>query len=70
MGDLTQDVRNAAGALAALMPHTAGFGKGVVEAIGAACDAVEPTLAKEEVVIAAVGEPSAKRALLRSVLGG
>ena len=69
MGDLTQDVREAAGALSALVPHAVSFGKGVVEAIGAACEAVEPTLAKEELVVAALGDVGAKRALLRNVLG-
>jgi hypothetical protein len=70
MGDLTQDVRDAAGALSALVPHAVSFGDGVVDSIKSACEAVEPTLAKEEVVIAAVGEAGAKRALLRNVLGG
>jgi len=69
MGDLTQDVRDAAGALGALVPHAVSFGPAVVDSIKAACEAVEPTLAKEEVVIAAVGDPAAKRTLLRNVLG-
>ncbi len=69
MGDLTRDVREAAGALSALVPHAVSFGEAVVDSIRAACDAVEPTLAKEEIVVAAVGEAGAKRALLRNVLG-
>jgi len=69
MGDLTQDVRDAAGALAALVPHAVSFGQPVVDSIKTACDAVEPTLAKDEVIIAVVGDASAKRVLLRNVLG-
>jgi hypothetical protein len=69
MGDLTQDVRDAAGALAALVPHAVSFGEGVADSIKTACELVEPTLAKEELVIAVVGEAGAKRALLRNVLG-
>ena len=69
MGDLTQDVRDAAGALSALVPHAVSFGEGVADSIKAACEAVEPTLAKEELVVAVVGEAGAKRAFLRNVLG-
>ena len=69
MGDLTEDVRAAAEALSALVPHAVSFGQDVVDAIQAACDAVEPTIAKEELVVAAIGDAAAKRALLRSVLG-
>jgi len=69
MGDLTQDVRDAAGALGALVPHAVSFGQPVVDSIKAACEAVEPTLTKDEVVIAVVGEAAAKRTLLRNVLG-
>lgn len=69
MGDLTQDVRDAAGALAALVPHAVSFGQPVVDAIKTACEAVEPTLAKEELVIAVVGDAGTKRAFLRNVLG-
>jgi hypothetical protein len=69
MGDLTTELRDAAGALAALVPHAVSFGPAIVESIEKATAAVEPELAKSEIVLSVVGEPSAKRALLRAILG-
>ncbi len=66
---LIRDVRAAAAALAELIPHAVSFGPTVADAIGQACDAVEPALAKPETVLAVLGEPSARRAALRAVLG-
>jgi len=66
---LVRDVRAAGAALAELVPHAVSFGSGMADSIRAACDAVEPSLEKTELVLAAFGDPGARRALLRLVLG-
>jgi hypothetical protein len=67
--DLERDVRDAAGALGALVPHAVSFGQSVVDSIQRVCAATEPELAKSEIVLAVVGDGSGKRALLRAILG-
>ncbi len=67
---LTHAVRDAASALATLAPHAASLGEKIPEAIRAACENLEDELAKDEIVLAVVGDASMKRALLRLTLGG
>ncbi len=66
---LTRDVRAASAALATLIPHAVSFGPGVAEAIQETCESVAPALEKNEIMLAVVGEPGPRRALMRVVLG-
>ncbi len=66
---LTRAVRDAASALESLAPHASGLGQEIPESIRRAVENLDTALAKEEIVLAIVGEANVTRALLRMFLG-
>ncbi len=66
---LASIVRAATGALSALVPHAAGLGAGVAEAIQSVTHDIEPALRKTTLSLVIVGDAVAQRALLRALLG-
>jgi gas vesicle protein len=66
---LEQSVRDAAAALAALVPRAVILGAEIADGLTETCNDVEPALAKRDLVLGVVGDAPSRRAILRVVLG-